>query len=277
MLWQRNILTFLLVLINVCPLFAADRVERTADRKVIAFPDLIDDVKKTQLVFIGEVHDDRDHHQFQLDVIKGLRDAGARIAIGVEMFSDDWQPSLDRWVEGKIPLMDFVDIYQRNWTIPWPCYDALFLFARNNRIPIIALNPPKEVVQKVFRQGFASLEPNERKLLPEGITCEVDTSYRRFIRSMFADHGTDPERFDRFCEAQLVRNRTMARHLADYVAKNPGVTVVVISGIGHSIRRGVPDEAARMGNYTIRVVMPRLQDESRSSIRTDDSDYFALP
>lgn len=277
MRWQRNILAFVLVVTSAAPLIAADRIERTTDDKVISFSELIGDLKKTQLVFIGEVHDDREHHQFQLDVVKGLREAGARIAIGVEMFSDDWQPALDRWVDGRISLLDFVEIYQRNWTIPWACYDTLFLYARNNRIPIIALNPPKEVVQKVFRHGFASLGPNDRKLLPEGVSCEVDTSYRRFIRSMFADHGSDPQRFDNFCEAQLVRNRTMAKHLSNYLAKNTGVTVVVISGIGHSIRRGVPDETARMGNYTMRVVMPKLQEESRSSIRTDDSDYFALP
>lgn len=277
-MWRlHNILVIFLVVISATASLAADRVERAADGEVISLVKLIDELKQARVVFIGEVHDDRGHHQFQLDVIKGLREAGARVAVGVEMFSDDWQPALDRWVEGKIPLLDFVAIYQRNWTIPWSYYDALFLYARNNRIPLLALNPPKELVQKVFRQGFSALSPQERKLLPEGVNCEVDTSYRRFIRSMFAEHGNDPRMFDHFCEAQLVRNRTMAKHLANYLDRNTGVTVVVVSGVGHAIRRGVPEETMRLGNYGMRIVMPLLAEESRSNIRSDDSDYFALP
>lgn len=250
------------------------RIERMSDGKEVGFNEMMADIKGSRLIFIGELHDNRDHHRLQLDAIKWLKAAGVDLALGVEMFSYQDQPELDRWVSGQSDLLAFVAVYQENWSIPWSLYDSIFLFARNNVIPVIGINAPKGLVQKVFRQGFASLSHNERMALPPGITCGTDAQYRKFIKDIYFDHGNSEEGFDRFCEAQALRNRTMGRILADYLKRNPKKTVIVLTGVGHAMKRGAPQEMSRNPETAPKVIIPAMGDTALEYVNSGDADYF---
>ncbi len=247
--------------------------ERISDGQRVGFHSMLGDLAQARLIFIGELHDNREHHRLQLETIKALHSSGVRIAIGLEMFRVESQQYLDDWVAGKLDVLSFMAIYRDNWTIPWELYDSIFLYARNNGIPLIGLNAPREIMQKVYRLGFSALSPEERGQLPPDVTCRVDKPYMDFVRRNFVMHTADQAMFFRFCEAQLLRNKVMADRLVSYLAKEPDRVVVVLAGVGHAMRKGVPDEVEVLRSLQMRVVMPRLHEVAAEPLEKRDADY----
>lgn len=245
-----------------------------ADRP--AFDRMIADARQARVVFVGEFHDQREHHALQLDIIKALRQSGTPIAIGLEMFDMESQPVLDRWVRGEMDLREFMAYYQQNWTISWAEYDSILLYGRNNRVPLVALNAPADLVRNVAHGGFRSLGPDETARLPVGVNGAASPSYREFMRDVFADHELDAVSFNNFCEAQAVRNNTMRALIGGYLAKNPGRTMVVITGVGHAMRRAVADDLGKGLGLTTRVIIP-VTEGLFDRINRDDADYFVYP
>jgi uncharacterized iron-regulated protein len=248
--------------------------ERVADGQRVGFHEMLTDLRSSRLIFIGELHDNPAHHQLQLEVIKGLQRSGAKIAIALEMFRAENQQGLDMWVNGSLGIIEFMEFYRDNWTLPWELYDSLFLYARNNGIPLIAMNAQNSVMQKVYRQGFEALSPEERKLLPSAVTCSVDKSYMNFVRRNFVWHSSDESTFMHFCEAQLLRNKVMAHNLSSYLDRNPDRVVVVITGVGHAMRRGIPEELAALKPVTAKILMPLLHELAAESLQKNDADYL---
>lgn len=248
--------------------------ERVADGRMVDFGEMVADFNTARLIFIGELHDNAAHHSLQLDVIRELHLSGSKVSIGLEMFRRESQPFLDRWVAGTLDLLTFMQVYRDNWTIPWDYYSAIFLYARNNGIPLIALNAPREIIQKVYREGFAALSPDELRTLPKGISCRVDRPYMDFIRRNFVWHSADESMFQFFCEAQLLRNKVMAEQLAGYLHRRPERKVVVLTGVGHAMRRGVPGDLPGDSVDDVRILIPRLHEVAAEVLRDGDADYI---
>jgi len=233
---------------------------------------MMDDLRLAQVVFVGEFHDQRDHHLLQLQVIRELHRQGRPLAIGFEMFDLEKQPVLDEWVRGKVSLQEFVERYRKSWSINWSEYDAIMLFARNNGIPMVALDAPADLVQVVTRFGEAGFHPGARMRLPAGVTTEILPSYRKFMTQAFRSHTIPDHMFDNFCAAQGLRNSTMARRIVGYLAENPQRSMVVIAGVGHVMRRAVPAEVSGAGLST-RIVIPQVEG-LYDELESDDMDYF---
>ncbi len=270
-------LLLLLLLLLAAPLAGCGgRTQWLAGDDRTAFDRMIADARQARVVFVGEFHDQREHHTLQLDIIKALRQGGAPLAIGLEMFDMESQPVLDRWVRGEMELRDFIAAYRQNWTVSWAEYDAILLYCRNNRISLVALNAPAELVRKVAHAGFDSLSPDDRARLPAGVNGAATPSYRDFMREVFADHTLDAISFNNFCEAQAVRNNTMGRLIGDYLEKNPERSLVVITGIGHAMRRAVADDLGKTAGVATRVIIP-VTEGLLGRINRDDADYFVYP
>jgi len=231
---------------------------------------MMDDLRSVQVVFVGEFHDQRDHHLLQLKIIRELHRQGKPLAIGFEMFDLEKQPILDEWVAGKVSLQEFVDRYRQSWSINWSEYDAIMLFARNNGVPMVALDAPADLVQLVTRFGTAGFHPGARLRLPAGVTTEIHPSYRKFMSRAFRSHQIPDHMFDNFCAAQGLRNSTMARRISSYLAENPQRTMVVIAGVGHVMRRAVP---AAVSGVSARIVIPKVEG-LYEELESDDMDYF---
>jgi len=236
------------------------------------FSRMLADLRQARVVFVGEFHDQRDHHLLQLQVIRELHRQGTPLAIGFEMFDLEKQPVLDEWVRGKMSLQDFVARYSKSWSINWAEYDSIMLFARNNAIPMVALDAPADLVQLVTRQGSAALTPAALQRLPAGITTAISPAYRKFMIGAFRTHQIPDAMFDNFCAAQGLRNSTMARRISDYLSGEPARTMVVIAGVGHVMRRAVPAAVSGAGLST-RIVIPQVEG-LYEELDGDDMDYF---
>ncbi|HEY6874513.1 MAG TPA: ChaN family lipoprotein [Geobacteraceae bacterium] len=253
---------------------AVRRITRTSDGEPVDMPRMVEELKGARVVFVGETHNVEEHHQAQFEVIKGLFEAGVPLAVGLEMFSAASQRDLDRWVAGRLDEGSFIRIFQGNWRQKWVLYRDIFLYARDNHIPLIGLNIPKGVMHTVYTRGFAALNEQERKGLPSEVTCDAGDPYTGVIQRLYAGHGRDAGPFGFFCEAQTLWNRGMALNLSNYLDGHPGVTMVVMAGGGHVMKQGMPAQMKRYGDYPCRVVLPDIHGLFAIGVTSRDADYF---
>jgi uncharacterized iron-regulated protein len=240
---------------------------------------MIRDVAKSDVIVIGEVHSSLRHHLIELEVIRALHESDTPMIIGMEMFRSENQKDLDSWTSGAMPPERFIPAYYRNWGIQWALYQDIFLYAREHNIPIAGLNIPAEISDAIARRGFSSLSDEERKRIPAGISCPIDKNYREFIRMAYAGHGKNDERsFLHFCEAQMVWDKSMAANLVSFMKENPGKKAVVLAGVGHAWRRGIPEQLSLLSDHRIGVILPVMSAQvDLKSITVDDADYVVLP
>lgn len=254
---------------------AGDRVMRLADRQALTLPRLAVEAGEARVIYLAENHTDIWHHDLQLQLINGFRGTGKPLAICLEMFTSGSQATLDRWNSGKLSVADLRTLFERDWTVPWSYYRDIFLYARRHRIPLVGLNLPREISRKVASQGFASLTPKERQLLPPGITCNVSPAYMTFIRQAYVGHSMGEQAFTNFCEAQLLWNRHMATTLQHYATSHPRTTLLVLVGVGHALRPGIPAETG-IAQTDYRVILPELAGLNRNNLTANDADYLVL-
>ncbi len=255
-----------------------DDVLRVRDGTVMAFDKVIGDAKKSEVVFVGEVHDFPEHHQLELKVIKTLHETDTPLVIGLEMFRADSQKALDSWVNGSLTLDRFLPVYYDNWRQDWTLYRKIFLYAREHRIPLIGLNIPDAIAETVAQKGFTALTANEKKQLPPEISCDVDPTYMDFIKKAYAGHlRTVDRKFLNFCEAQMVWDKSMAWHLVRYLEKHPGKKMVVLAGVGHAWKRGIPQQVSRFSKFATTVILPVVPGQVEPDLVTvQDTDYVVL-
>jgi len=252
------------------------RFLRLSDGEVITLDGLVKDLWGVDLVFVGEMHDNKEHHEAQLRIIQALNSKGRPTAAGLEMFRHDSQQELDQWVEGNLSMSAFLPIYYDNWTMPWSLYEQIFLYARDYRIPLVGLNVSQRITRKVAEEGFSSLTEAELRSLPP-ISCDVDREYMNFIRRFFRKHGGEDGKFVYFCEAQVLWDKAMAWYLVKFYERKPGYTTVVLAGINHSFKSGIPSQVRKLSELSYKVVSPKsagIQDTDR--VTEEDVDYVIL-
>ncbi len=267
----------LLFILGPAQSYGVERVVRISDAKVITFMQMIQEIRDSNIIFVGEAHNNTEHHSAQLQVIKALEELPVTAAIGLEMFTAGSQKELDLWLAGRMKDEAFIKIYLDNWGFPWRYYRDIFLYAKKHRIPMIGLNVSPEITQKVSLKGFSSLTPDELKQLPPQISCDVDERYMDYIKKVYEFHGMQSKSFIHFCEAQMIWDKVMAWNLAKYLTHNPGATVVVLAGTGHAWKRGIPEQLRRQYRFRYKVVLPEIPDRiSTNVITTEDADYILL-
>jgi uncharacterized iron-regulated protein len=254
------------------------KVFRVSDGKTITFGQMLDDLRKVNIILVGEVHNQEAHHRLQFDVIRALKEAKSPVAVGFEMFIADNQSILDQWVAGTMSSDAFINAYYANWNFPWLFYRDIFLYLRENKIPAAGLNISPEITMKISVSGFSSLTKEELAKLPPETGCAVDEKYMKFIRRAYAMHGHGGKQFINFCEAQLIWDQVMARNLIGFLAKNPDKTLVALTGNGHAWKRGIPDQLKTQSEKTrYRVVLPHIPGYIEpGSITAEDADYILL-
>jgi len=266
----------IIVSLAVSCVSSGEQVLRTADDEIITFSEMMAGLDSVPLIFVGEHHSNTDHHTAQLRIIEALHNDGKVLAIGLEMFHDGHQEEIDSWVRGDMDTKAFIDIYYHNWREPWTLYRDILLFARDNGLPIVALNASPDITSQVAAHGFNSLTEEQLGELP-GVACNVDPDYEKFIRRALGEHPGGGQSFRRFCEAQMVWDTTMAYKVVRFMEGNPDHTMIVLAGSGHSWKRGIPEQVRRRAGITFKAVLPEVEAGlSRHSVTPEDTDYLWL-
>lgn len=240
----------------------------------LALDKLVAELATKRVVFIGETHDRYDNHLNQLEIIRQLHELDPNISIGVEYFQQPFQKEVDDYIDGKIQENEFLRAteYYRRWGYDYRLYAPIFRYAREQHIPVRALNVPNTLVSAVAKVGIAGLPGNERAYLPREIE-PADEDYRNRLGAAFEEHaGSNPDAFNHFVEAQLVWDEGMAESAAAYLNANPSRRMVILCGAGHvEFGSGIPQRLERRTKVTYAIVL-----NSGEDLEPHMADYFLV-
>jgi uncharacterized iron-regulated protein len=246
-----------------------------AEKTEITPQALLEDLRRAQVVFLGEFHDHVGHHRAQLTIIDALDDDERPLAIGLEMFRKDSQETLDLWTANDLPFLEFLSVYKDNWS-RWEEYREIFMHARDEEVKMLGLNIPRSITSKVLRVGFQALPEEERQMLGN-VQCVVTPAYSDYIRQALGGYGGHGEQYLHFCEAQLLWDTMMARNLVEFLQKNPDYRVVVLAGSGHAWKFGIPTQMLEQADISYRVLLPEVAPRvDRRNVTSDITDYLWL-
>ena len=227
-----------------------------------------------RVVFVGEIHDRYDHHLNQFEIIRRLHELDPNMAIGVEYFQQPFQQQVDDYIAGRTSEREFLrdtEYYQR-WGFDYRFYAPIFRYAREQHIPVRALNVPTALALAVGKVGIAGLAEKDRASLPREIE-PADEAYKSRLREVFEEHpGVKPGDFDHFVDAQLVWDEGMAESAAAYLNADSGRRLVVLAGAGHiAYGSGIPKRLVRRTHATYAIVL-----SSGEEIEPQMADYLLL-
>ena len=209
---------------------------------------VIPELVNKRIIYVGETHTRYDHHLIQLEIIRLLHTLNPKLAIGMEFFQQPYQQYLDAYISGELDEREMLrrtEYYDR-WRYDYRLYAPILRYARENNIPLVALNLPAEITQKVSRGGLDSLHEAERAQVPDDID-RSDKVYAQRLKTIFKQHpeGQAPD-FEHFLTAQLLWDEGMAQRIVDYLNANPNRHMVVLAGSGHlAYGSGIPNRVAR--------------------------------
>lgn len=215
---------------------------------------LVAQMADKRVMFIGEVHDSVAHHQNQLRIIQSLYASYPDIAIGTEYFQQPFQPYLDDYIAGRIDEKEMLKKteYYKRWNIDYRMLRPIFEFARAKHIPILALNVPEELHNKVFKGGMKALSPQELAQIPAEIK-PANPNYMQRLKSIFDSHPPAAS-FDFFVDGVLLWDEGMADTTVRYLNNHQQSRVVVLAGLVHILYGdGIPERVNRRlgGNQSI--------------------------
>ncbi len=220
---------------------------------------ILPELASARVVFVGERHDSYAHHLSQLDIIKRLHQLNPQIAIGMEMFQQPYQSFLDDYVAGSISekeMLQGTEWYER-WRHDYRLYQPVLQFAREQKIPVIALNMQREITEKVAKSGLDGLSEQDKASLPRNID-KSDQVYEARLRLIFHQHPhAEGREFNHFLEVQLLWDESMAQQVSDYLKANPDRQMIVLAGSGHLMYgSGVPNRVKRELGAEQFIVLP---------------------
>ncbi|MEK7789697.1 MAG: ChaN family lipoprotein, partial [Planctomycetota bacterium] len=240
--------------------------------------DVINSVSNKKIIYIGEHHDQFAHHNVQFQVIKGLYAKNKKVAIGMEMFQMPFQGILDGYIAGRIDEKEFLkkSEYFKRWGFDYNLYKPILDFAREEKIPLVALNIRREIVAKVSKSGLDSLSDEEKKEIPQQMDFS-DNEYRDRLMKVFKMHQNSKDRnFDFFYQSQVLWDETMAQSIDEFFKKNPDFQqngqFVVIAGGGHiQYGSGIPKRTFRRNGYEYAVIL------NDANMERNIADYIFYP
>lgn len=215
--------------------------------------DLYERLSSHRFIIVGESHDDAWHHEVQRDVYRGLTGvtgAQAKVLLGMEMVQRPYQDGLDRYTReeiGQEAMLEAID-YKERWGFPVEFYSPLWQHARATGSRVIALNARRELTRRCAKVGLDKLTEEERASLPAEMDL-TNAAHRAWVKQIFEGHGMamDDETFQKFYEAQVIWDETMAETAVEAMAAQPAeARMLIVAGAGHVINGwGIPSRIAR--------------------------------
>jgi uncharacterized iron-regulated protein len=257
-----------------------DQKKLSADPAVVDLSTLktlstvVDKLAAKKIVYVGEEHDKVSHHQVQLEILRELHEQTPRIAVGMEMFQRPFQRALDDYIAGLIDERTFLKSseYFKRWNLDYHLYKPILDFAKERRLPVVALNMRREIVNKVAKGGLDSLSKEERQEIPQELDFS-DHEYRARLKEIFAVHqGSREKNFEFFHQAQILWDEAMAESIDRFLKSQPDFRVLVLAGAGHlQYGSGIPKRSFRRNGFDYAIVL------SDAEVKRDIANYVVFP
>ena len=216
------------------------RVVETSTGRTRRWRDLAIAAIDSDVVFVGEQHDDPETHRVELRLFDEVaRRWRRRAVLAMEMFERDQQAELDRYLAGKSTAAELA-ARVKLWGNYETDYRPMVDLAKARGIPVVGSNAPQRHVRRVGREGLGALgqlPPAERGEVASVVQAPAGDAYwdrfKATMSGMEGSHGMEGEAMlRRVYEAQCLRDDTMAESIDRALAG--GRRVFHVNGSFHS-------------------------------------------
>ena len=200
----------------------------TSEKQKPSVDALVDKLVQADYIILGEKHDNPEHHQLQLDILKRLKKRGWLKQVSMEMLTPSQQADVDMAIEKKIE--DFYGLEQilqwdKGWN--WELYGPIVSWAVSEGVPLKAANLDEAELKNV------RLKPD--RLGQELLGKRGVAIHRKQFRDSHCGH-VDRKREESMLRVQVSRDARMA---ASLTSRSKGV--VLLAGSWHARKDiGVP-------------------------------------
>jgi len=173
---------------------------RSEDGSVKTLEQVADDLSRFDVVFFGEFHGHSGIHLKQMQIFAALQQRNANMTLSLEQFERDTQELVDLYLAGKIGEKVLQED-GRGWPNYEQSYRPLVEFAKDNSLPVVASNAPRQAVICMSKEGpeFMDKMPMPDRLwVAEELHIEEGAyldKYRSFIESS-STHGPNKKDSD---------------------------------------------------------------------------------
>ena len=239
--------------------------------QTVSFPKMIQEMKDSALVYIGETHNSLPMHDLQLKIIQALFEQDRNLVIGLEMFPVTSQDVLNKWSLGILSQDEFIREAQWyvNWNFAFGFYEKIFAFAKANQVPVLGLNAPREIITKIRMRGWDSLADEEKAIVPKPDLTHQE--HRQLIRAIFEGAEIPPQMkgagldmmFEGLYRSQAAWDSVMGSNAVEGTRKERK-KMIVLAGSGHLIyglglNLRAFEKSRRPGKTVISVTIPKGQ------------------
>jgi uncharacterized iron-regulated protein len=141
----------------------------TSTGKSVSADDIAAAAKGVSFVMIGENHGTPSHHQAQADIIRALVRQGRHVVVGMEMFTRPNQLNVNGLGFGgeTIEQFEVTSDWKGQWGHNFAAYRPVLQAIKDEKLPVVALNVPREWIRQASRQGYESFNDIQKKWVPE--------------------------------------------------------------------------------------------------------------
>ena len=262
-----------------------DKIYSAADITPMSEKELYDNMAASDVVYLGETHDNTHHHAIQLNTIKALVERGLKPAVGFEFFSREqtsrllqFQQSPDKF-HGEDAKHSAEQLLREqlgwgdNRDDDWAHLFPVLKYAREHKLPVFGADLNAGLRKQLSRVGYDGLNGVEKLLIPG--TDFKDDAYREYMFQSFtvAHCGWRNDGYlEKLYETWLLRNEAMAQSIVAMHTTRPDQPVVIILGGAHTEYNMAVFERVAAMNSELKQINLRLTSVARSSIPVHD--YF---
>lgn len=196
------------------------KIYDTRTKQIITIDKIVTDMADADVLFFGEEHSDSAAHYLENKIFRALHTQYAdKVVLSMEMFETDGQLGLNEYLNGFINEDRFSrDV--RLWS-NYKDYRPMIEYAKQNKIPVIAANPPRRYVNLVTRRGMRSLDSlskDAKKFLPPLPYDTLSGRYReKFMDIMKGSPGSSSQNI---YYSQSLWDAGMAYSIFSFLKKN---------------------------------------------------------
>ena len=242
------------------------KIYDTRSGQLVTIEKIVDDMAAADVLFFGEEHNDSIGHYLENQIFRSLHNRyGAQMALSLEMIETDGQLALNEYLAGFIDESRFAkDV--RLWS-NYKDYRPMVEFAKQNKLAVIAANPPRRYVSLVGKRGMKaldSLDDEAKDFLPPLPYDTLAGRYReKFYDIMKGSPGGDNPRV---YYSQSLWDAGMSYSIFHYLKKNKKQKVFHCVGRFHCEEKLGTAQQLQNRNKKLRIlVITSFSDKSFTS------------
>lgn len=248
---MRHFLVLFCLLLPLREAFAEKGLQ-DGQGKAVRLAEIVARAQPGQVLVVGEEHDNAQHDQQRMQLLRALKAAGLRVGVGMEFLEFPDQAQVNAYRAGQLLEADFLKAVR--WgSFDFKYYRGPILF--NGGAGTRALNAPRELVAKLRKEGLGGLTNEEAALLPPQFTRGNDLYFERFLEAA-GGHFKTPEAAERYFLAQSLWDDTMAFQTIEHLRRDPAqVFVIVVGGFHVQYGGGLPERLKARGHKDVVTLM----------------------